>query len=95
MQYKVENFYYKWDENKDNNLIQTRNISFIDIIYAIKNKMVLEIIDNPSGNFNNQKCFVINIDNYAYLVPFIISGNDIFLKTIYPSRKFSSIYNLK
>jgi len=35
---------------------------------------------------------VINIENYACLVPYIESDTEIFLKTIIPSRKATSKY---
>lgn len=37
-------------------------------------------------------CFVINIDNYVYLVPFIEDQQKYFLKTIFPSRKATKKY---
>lgn len=33
--------------------------------------------------------FIIDINNYAYVVPYVKSKNEIFLKTIYPSRKYT------
>ncbi len=35
--------------------------------------------------------YVVAINNYAYIVPFIDSENERFLKTIFPSRKYTSI----
>ena len=35
---------------------------------------------------------VIEIDAYVYLVPYVQEGQNIFLKTIYPSRKYTRIY---
>jgi hypothetical protein len=39
-----------------------------------------------------QRIFIINIDDYAYLVPFIETEEDVFLKTIIPSRKATKLY---
>ena len=36
--------------------------------------------------------FIININNYAYLVPFVEDEKEIFLKTIIPSRKATKKY---
>ncbi len=83
---------YKWDEEKNNILKETRNISFFEIVTAIENRQVLEIIDNPSSNHINQKCFVIELNNYIYLVPFVEDKNEIFLKTIFPSKKHKKHY---
>ena len=83
---------YKWDEEKNNILKETRNISFFEIVTAIENRQALEIIDNPISNHINQKCFVIELNNYIYLVPFVKNENEIFLKTIFPSRKHKKHY---
>ena len=40
----------------------------------------------------NQKIYYININNYIYMVPYIVEDKDkIFLKTIIPSRKCTKI----
>jgi len=86
---------YNWNNEKNEILKNSnRNISFENIITAIENKQIIEIIDNPSSNHNNQKCYVIEINNYVYLVPFVINyeKNEIFLKTIFPSRKHKKFY---
>jgi hypothetical protein len=36
--------------------------------------------------------YVIEINNYAYCVPFVETDSEIFLKTVFPSRKFTAIY---
>jgi len=35
---------------------------------------------------------IIGINNYAYLVPYVQDVEEIFLKTIIPSRKATDIY---
>lgn len=42
--------------------------------------------------YKGQKIFIINIDQYAYLVPFVENEQEIFLKTIIPSRKATKKY---
>ncbi|OIO71416.1 MAG: hypothetical protein AUJ56_04235 [Zetaproteobacteria bacterium CG1_02_49_23] len=42
--------------------------------------------------YPNQKMFVVSIEGYAYLVPFIENESEIFLKTIIPSRKATKKY---
>ena len=92
-----KNFNIKWSEEKDIFLINERNISFEKIAFSINNKMILKVKNNPNPNFAHQKCFVLNIDNYAYIVPFVIDlkKKEIFLKTAYPSRKATKLYNLR
>jgi hypothetical protein len=83
---------YKWEEDKNNILKETRNVSFFDIVTAIENEQILDIINNPSSNHIKQKCFVIELNDYVYLVPFVKNENEIFLKTIFPSRKHKKYY---
>jgi len=40
----------------------------------------------------HQRVFVINIDDYAYLVPYVENRKEIFLKTVIPSRKATKMY---
>ena len=40
----------------------------------------------------NQRLFVVNVEGYAYLVPFLEDENEVFLKTIIPSRKATRNY---
>ncbi len=38
------------------------------------------------------RIFIVNVDDYAYIVPFIEDEKTIFLKTIIPSRKMTRKY---
>jgi hypothetical protein len=68
------------------------NVSFEECAVAIEDGRLLAIVANPSQNHLDQKMFVIKIENYAYCVPFVESADEVFLKTIFPSRKYTSIY---
>ena len=49
---------------------------------------ILDVYNHPnSDKYPNQKIYEIGIDDYVYLVPFVKTSNEIFLKTIIPSRK--------
>jgi uncharacterized DUF497 family protein len=87
--------YYEWNERKNDLLKTERDISFEEIIIAIEAGQILDIIRNPKKKYANQKIFVININHYAYLVPFIESEDKIFLKTIIPSRKATKKYLIR
>jgi hypothetical protein len=45
-----------------------------------------------SEKYKNQYMFVIEIDSYAYIVPFVENDDEIFLKTIYPGREAAKEY---
>lgn len=83
----------KWNIEKSKLLKLERNISFEDIEDKLKIGDIIDDIFNPNNEkYINQRIFVIEVRNYIYLVPYIENENEIFLKTIYPSRKFTKIY---
>ena len=82
-----------WSDEKNRKLKQERGLGFEDAAYYIENAKVVDIIRNPNADkYKNQEIFVLNINNYIYLVPFIETRDFVFLKTIIPSRKFTKIY---
>jgi hypothetical protein len=49
---------------------------------------ILETAEHPNqSKYPGQKIATIRIDDYAYLVPYVQESDEIFLKTIIPSRK--------
>ena len=59
----------------------------------MKEKVLLDVVKHPDpSKYPNQRMFIINIENYAYLVPFVDSETEFFLKTIIPSRKATKKY---
>lgn len=53
---------------------------------------ILDDIANPSSKYSHQRMLVLKINNYAYIVPYIESNDEIFLKTVFPSRKHTAMY---
>lgn len=83
----------KWDANKNLLLKDERGISFEDVIFYIENEKIIDVITHPNkSKYPNQKIFVIQINDYMYLIPFVENDHEIFLKTIIPSRKASKKY---
>lgn len=82
-----------YDKVKNEKLKIQRGINFEDIKEAIGHGGLINIINNPNKiRYPNQKIYIVKIDNYIYGVPFIENKNKIFLKTVYPSRKFTKLY---
>ena len=78
---------FDWNEEKNKKLKKERNISFEIILNYIDSKKILDIIEHPNKEkYPNQTMFIIEHENYAYLVPFIEDDKKIFLKTIIPNR---------
>lgn len=85
--------YYDWDREKNELLKQARGISFEDIVDALESGKLLAVIGHPNKKkYPNQKIYIINIENYAYCVPFVDEGEKRFLKTIFPNRKYTRKY---
>ena len=85
--------YLNWDNQKNDILKQERGISFEEIAYLIETGQIIGIEENPTRP--NQKLYVLEIDNYAIIVPYVEKDNEIFLKTAFPSRKYTKRYGLK
>ena len=85
--------YFDWDARKNERLIQERNISFEEVLIAIAGGYLLDIVEHSNkAKYPNQRIFIVQIEEYAYLVPFVEDGEKIFLKTIIPSRKATKKY---
>lgn len=85
--------HYTWNIEKNAELIKLRGISFELIIYHIERDGLLKVIDHPNKEkYLHQKMFVVNINDYVYLVLFVESDTEVFLKTVIPSRKATKKY---
>lgn len=85
--------YYDWNEEKNNILKETRDISFEEIVLAISNGKILDIVEHHNKEkYPDQKMFIVEVRNYAYIVPFVEDDEKYFLKTIYPSREATKEY---
>lgn len=84
---------FHFDGDKNQRLKEERGISFEEIILLINDGYMVDVVEhhNPK-KYPNQKFYLVDVDGYIYLVPFIREGNKIFLKTIYPSRKVTKEY---
>lgn len=84
---------FNWNSDKNKQLQQQRGISFEDIITSIQQGNLLDVIKHyNSDKYSHQKIFIVKLNNYIYLVPFVESDLEIFLKTIIPSRKMTKKY---
>lgn len=93
MAYSKSVKYLNWDKDKNEILKKERGISFEEIAYLIKSGTIITIEENQSRP--NQKIYVLEIDEYILIVPFVENENEIVLKTAFPSRKYTRIYGSK
>ena len=85
--------YLNWSHEKNELLKAERGISFEEIVLLIESGQILGIEENPART--NQKIYILEIENYAFVVPFVENQNEIFLKTAFPSRKYTKRFGLK
>lgn len=84
---------YNWSGEKNQQLISERGISFEELVLNINLGNELDIFVHPNTErYPNQQISVVLVEDYVYLVPFVENENEIFLKTIIPSRKATKQY---
>ena len=84
---------FGWSPEKNAWLKAHRNISFEEIVFHIEQGGELDIFVHPNQErYPGQMISAVQVENYVYLVPFVESGQEIFLKTIIPSRKATKRY---
>lgn len=85
--------YFTWNNEKNKKLKEERGISFEEVVFHIEKGNLLEVINHPNQEkYKGQRMFVVNINNYVYLIPFVEDKKETFLKTIIPSRKATKKY---
>lgn len=84
---------FNWNGDKNKQLKAERNVSFEEIGQAIRSGGLLDIAKHPNQDrYPNQQIFIVYFNDYVYIVPFVESEQEIFLKTIIPSRKMKKQY---
>jgi len=82
-----------WNTEKSLVLKASRGICFEDIVFFIERGEILDDYLHPNQeSYLGQRIMVIGIANYAYLVPYVENEDELFLKTIIPSRKATQRY---
>ena len=85
--------YFSWNSEKNASLIEERGVSFEEIVFHISRGDVLDLLEHPNKErYPNQRVFIVNVEGYAYVVPFVEDDSEVFLKTIIPSRKATRDY---
>jgi len=87
---------FRWDNEKNEWLKKNRRVSFEQVVILMEREDVLETIEHPNQDkYPDQKIAIVKIGDYAYLVPYVQENDEIFLKTIIPSRKATNKYARK
>lgn len=82
-----------WNSIKNVGLRIERGVSFEEVLAAMSHGALLDVVAHPNTErYPNQRIFSVRIRGYAYLVPFVETPQEIFLKTIIPSRNATRKY---
>lgn len=83
----------QWSDEKNDLLKQKFGFGFERIIIALSDSKLLD--DRQHANmerYPHQRQLVVEIEAYAFVVPYGETEDGIFLKTFFPSRKATRIY---
>jgi len=85
--------YFSWNVEKDEKLRRERGVGFEEVVFHVERGDVLDILEYPNRErYPSQRIMIVNVNDYALIVPFIETEAVIFLKTIIPSRKATERY---
>lgn len=84
---------FAWNAEKNALLKKQRDISFEEVLFHLQAGDVLDVMVHPNQErYPGQMIYIVAIEEYVYLVPFVESEEEVFLKTIIPSRKATKQY---
>lgn len=76
----------RWNLLKSERLKKTRGASFEEIIQS----KLIAVKRHPKKA--HQHVLLFEHRGYVWVVPYVLTGDAIFLKTLYPSRKYTKLY---
>jgi putative transposon-encoded protein len=84
---------FRWSAEKNERLKSERAISFEEIVLAIGEGGLMDIVVHPNQRrYPGQVVLVVAYRGYVFLVPSVEESTHYFLKTIIPSRKATRDY---
>ena len=84
---------FRWNPDKNDRLKAGRGISFEEIVLAIEEDGLKDILVHPNQRrYPGQVVLVVAYRDYVFLVPSVEESTHYFLKTIIPSRKATRDY---
>jgi len=58
----------------------------------LEKRILADLIHYNLDKHKNQRILILEINNYAYVISYIIKNEKMFIKTIYPSRVATKQY---
>lgn len=82
-----------WNEEKNIKLENIRKLNFEMVLVAIDDGRILADEQHPNlENYGHQRILVVDIGGYVVVVPYVVNGDEIFLKTMFRDRKMQRRY---
>ena len=81
-----------WNEQKGQQLRRRHGMGFEEIIIAIDQNKVIIDREHLDPKYSHQRKLIVEINNYAYVVPYVENTEHIFLKSFYLSRAATPQY---
>lgn len=76
----------RWDPEKSAQLKGSRGVSFEEIVLA----RLLKVIEHPVRP--HQELILLLYEDYVWVVPCVVGIGEVFLKTFFPSRKYTKAW---
>jgi uncharacterized DUF497 family protein len=84
---------YTWDPLKNDQLQERHGVGFTDITTAIEaGHLLRDIPYHNQEEYGHQRLLIVRLNDYAYVVPCIVSGESYHFITLFPSRKATRDY---
>lgn len=88
MEYTID-----WSPAKNAELKDRYGFGFERVLVALADGKLLDEREHPNKErFGHQRQLVVEIDDYAWVVPFVFQDQQVFLKTLFPSRRATRDY---
>ena len=84
---------FKWNLEKNKSLMKDRGVCFEDVVTTIYEDKIIDTIKHPNKEeFLDQSIYIVELMGYVCMVPYFKDNDEIYLKTIIPSRKMHKHY---
>jgi hypothetical protein len=83
----------EWRPEKNTELKARHGFGFERVLVALADGALLDERAHPNTEkYRHQRQLVVEIDGYAWVVPFVHDGERLFLKALFPSRRATKDY---
>jgi len=82
----------EWSPEKNDWLRRNRGLCFEDVLVAMGEGGLITKEKHRGQLYLHQNVYVVRMKGYVFAVPFVEDEEKIFLKTIFPSRRYAKKY---